>query len=116
MAKALSCPQIIRNMIERTVRDYIMQKNNHWVCVENVTLEKTESAFLSIDYTADASLNYNDYKVHGWVDEYGDVYVSCVTFTRTKALTDSEWWKPENQRVEHRFIANKELEAFAFDE
>lgn len=117
MAKTLSCPQIIRNMIERTVRYYIMQKNpHHWANIEKITLEKTESVFLSINFTADVSIDYHDYQVHGWMDEYGNAYVSCVTFTRTKALTDTEWWKPENQRTEHKFIAKKELEAFAFDE
>lgn len=116
MAKQLTYPQIIRNMIESAVRDYIRNRNQRWADIGKVNLEKSDFGIPSINYSVDVTIEYNNYTVHGWMDEYGRAYVSCVTFKRVKADPDTEWWKPENQHTVHRFLHGKELEEFTFAE
>ena len=71
--------------------------------------------YFSVKYTVSGS--YGDYEVHGYVDDYGDVTVTSVTFDRMicQEKDADGWWITESAKPVHEFLFGKALDEFCFD-
>ena len=112
MAKQLTYIQIIKNMVESYLHDYIMNRCEHWANVSEINLARFDDRLIA--WTAIVKVNHWAYEIHGIMNEYGRIDISSISYDRTRSDSE-EWWKPENQYQVHEFLYGDKLEAFAFD-
>ena len=116
MAKQLTYLQIIRNMIESHIDREVNSKSEHWPEIREIKLEKSDET--TINWEASLRVDWHDYAMHGWMDAFGCVYISSVSYERMRVKDPEvkEWWKPENQKPFHGFVYGEALANFAYDE
>ena len=104
---------IIRNMIESKVTDYAEKRNgNYFEVIEgtfNITNgNSTEHPMWNVEIKELSGLH--DYRVAGYVSEYGTVVICSVIYTRTYCDPDGS-----NKRIKTMFLSGKQMEDFGFD-
>lgn len=115
MAKQLTYIQIIRNMIEAHIDHYVWDKGHHFADIVEPGIQLEKSDENTIYWTATIKVLYNTYEMHGFMDEFGRVFTSSISYERTRSDAD-EWWKVENQYTVNEFVYGDQLAVFTFDE
>ena len=104
---------IIRNMVESKATDYAEKRTGKY-------FEIVEGTFSMDNGNKDNHPTWNveikelngfhDYRLSGYVSEYGIVVICSVIYTRTYCDPDGS-----NRRTKTEFLHGKEMEAFGFD-
>ena len=118
MSKVIGYKAIIRNMIWSEVEHYIEKKSGKFATVfEDKMIMETDNKVLGYPtFEVEARVDYNRYTLHGYVGEFGNVSISCVTYDRmvcTEKGPDG-WWITESAKPVHKIIYGEELEKFDF--
>ena len=104
---------IIKNMVEMEVTRYVEKKSGKFIEIEKTELSTTNG----FDYpTFDCEISVGlgeiikyDYRIHGYIDDYGSVVISSASYTR-KFRKDGE---TKFQTVS-KFLTRDELDSFKF--
>lgn len=111
-----SYKKIIENMIGREVEHFVEKKSGQWAYVKEdsmkLTLEEKQPFF-----RVDVKTNNHWYNVHGWVNDYGTVSVSSVTFERDYLINPDreDWDADDNIKHDRFFLYDDTLKDFRFD-
>jgi hypothetical protein len=104
---------IIRNMVESNVTDYAEKRNGNFFEVVEGTFNmtngnSTEHPMWNVEIKELSG--FHDYRVAGYVSDYGIVVICSVSYTRTYCDKDGS-----NPRTQSEYLYGKEMEAFGFD-
>lgn len=114
--------RIIGNMVERGVVKYVENKADGKLAfaypVEGTLKLSVQEKDVSYPlFSIDVTVKYNRYSVHGFIDEYGTVYVTTVRLERDRIidLDRTDWHAEDNIRHVTEVLYGEKLEAFKFD-
>ena len=104
---------IIKNMIESKATDYAEKRSGNFFTVVDGTINvsngsKDESPLWSV--VIKELSGFHEYRLSGYVSEYGFVVVCSISYTRTYCDPNGD-----NRNTRTEFLAGKEMETFKFD-
>lgn len=108
-----SFKQIIKNVVEMKAKGYAEKKTGKFYEVIDGTFDLkngTNTTETMWNLEIKEMSGFHDYRLAGYVDDYGTVVICSVIYTRTYCDPDGS-----NPRTKTEFLHGKEMEAFGFD-
>lgn len=111
----ISYKQIIKNMVEDTVEDFVWKTAERIATVNEITLDKLDTE--TIRFIAKIEVGYKDFEVHGCMDDRGNTWIGSIEYTVMRCTEKDENgdWITASAREHHRFIYGDALKTFKFD-
>lgn len=101
---------IVRHLVEEQAETYIVKKNGSRYSIDRVELENGKE-FLSFDVYF--KQEWQPYRLHGYIDEYGHAYFCFLEFECDYYETVEDIEK-DNRKHRHELLHGEELKAFKF--
>lgn len=112
-----SYKKIIENIVESEVHNFVEKKNDDFCRTVDGSLKlSTEDKQLGFpSFEIQIEVGYHDYRIVGYVSEYGNVVICAISFERTYLEPDEEGFLTQKTRTERNFIHGKEIDSFEFN-
>lgn len=117
MARKLTYIQIIRNIVEGCITDMVWKNAERVPTCSDDGIQFDQDEDL-IHFTAEITVKYNDYTVHGAVTVHGEAFVSMIEYRRMRCTEKDENgdWITESAKPYHKLVYGEALKNFKFDE
>lgn len=117
MSKKISYKSIIKNRINNKLNRVIYDRSGHFPTFDDRDICMDGATDLGHPmFSANVKVEWNDYEIHGYVDDFGNAVITSVSYDRmicTEKDADG-WWIDESAKPVHKFIYGEELEKFDF--
>ena len=123
--KKITLPMIIKNLVANKVEEFIRKhaSEDQYVFVNSneIVLSAATNEFENPTFSVNVNLGrcLNHYRITGYINEYGNVFICSVQFERTYLKNNlpeyADWTKKENQEHKTFRIYGEKLKTFKFD-
>ena len=109
-----SYKSILKNMVEMSVDKFIEEKTGGklYSVYQKIELYPGDKEFEYPRFNSFVSIQYQDYKIHGYIDKYGDINIVSIYYEE-KIVVD---FNTENERIKtiRTFVYGDDLKNFKF--
>ena len=109
-----SYKSILKNMVEMSVDKFIEEKTGGklYSVYQKIELYPGDKEFEYPRFNSFVSIQYQDYKIHGYIDNYGEVNIVSVYYEEKTIVN----FDTENERIKTTriFVYGDELNDFKF--
>lgn len=117
MCKVIGFKAIIKNMVDSEIRDLVYKRAKKFANVDSIELNLDNEELGLPQFVAEIKVDYNTYRVGGYIGEYGNVQICSVYYNRMVCQEKDEHgdWIMDSAKPVSRFVYGDALDSFMFD-
>lgn len=104
---------IIKNIIKLQVREYVENRIDGYLFEQEITLRNEDKDFQYPRFSSKFKIGYQEYKVIGYVDDYGEAIICSISYEYDYYETYEDI---EKRNVKHKcvWVHGDDLKYFTF--